>query len=323
MYRRDIRFKDPKPIEIMIRMLCILALAVLAAQIALGAAPKQRIYASAEDAVNDLLAGVKAHDKKVLLDILGTDARPLLESGDPVADRNAGERFVKAYGESHTLSRSGDTKAILEIGKDRWPFPIPILKDKDGWRFDTAGGKEEILNRRIGGNELDVIQVALAYVDAQHEYYRRNPQKEALMQYAQKFLSTTGRRDGLYWQTAPGDKPSPLGPLAAQARAENYKAGGDKPTPYHGYYYKILTAQGPYAKGGAYDYMVRGKLVGGFALVAYPAEYGNSGIMTFIVNHDGIVFQKDLGSTTPATVAAMTKFNPDKSWQAAEDEPNS
>jgi hypothetical protein len=290
MYRRDIRFKDPKPIEIMIRMLCILALAVLAAEIALGAAPQQRSYASAEDAVQDLVVGVKAHDKKALLDMLGADATPLIESGDPIADRNAGDRFIKAYNQSHALTRSDDTKTILEIGKDRWPFPIPIVKENDGWRFDTAAGKEEVLNRRIGRNELDVMQVSLAYVDAQREYYRRNPQKDALMQYAQKFISTTGRRDGLYWQTAPGDAPSPLGPLAAQARAEGYKAGGDKPTPYHGYYYKILTAQGPYAKGGAYDYMVR---------------------------------QKDLGSTSAAAAAAMTKFNPDKSWQAVEDMPNS
>src|SRR5262244_137952 len=216
---------------------------------------------------------------------------------------------------SHTLVPSGDTKVVLQIGKDEWPFPIPLIKGSSGWHFDTQAGKEELLNRRIGRNELDVIQVCLAYVDAQREYYVRNPLNAALLQYAPKFISTKGKRDGLYWETAANEPPSPLGPLVAQARREGYKRTAGKSVPYHGYYYKMLTRQGPDAPGGAYDYVVRGKMIGGFALVAYPAQYGSSGIMTFIVNHDGVVYEKDLGPNTASTAQSMTKFNPDKTWK--------
>jgi hypothetical protein len=189
------------------------------------------------------------------------------------------------------------------------------VKERAGWRFDTAEGKEEILNRRIGRNELDVIQVCLAYVDAQREYYRRDPDGDSLLQYAQKFFSTKGKRDGLYWESTPGEEESPLGLLVAEARAEGYKEGGGNPVPYHGYYYKILTGQGKDAPGGAYDYIVRGKMMGGFGMVAYPAQYGSSGITTFIVNHDGVVYQKDLGPKTAEIARSMTRFNPDKTWK--------
>jgi hypothetical protein len=222
---------------------------------------------------------------------------------------------VQAYEEAHTLVQSGDTKVILQVGKDEWPFPIPLVKDNTSWRFDSKAGKEEILNRRIGRNELDVIQVCLAYVDAQREYYMRNPQHVALLQYATKFMSTKGKRDGLYWETTADEPPSPLGPFLARARSEGYNPTAGKLTPYHGYYYKMLTGQGPKAPGGAYDYVVRGQMVGGFAMVAYPAQYGSSGIMTFIVNHDGVVYEKDLGPNTPALAQAMTKFNPDETWK--------
>jgi len=211
--------------------------------------------------------------------------------------------------------QSEDKKVILQVGKDDWPFPIPLVKDGTNWRFDSERGKEELSNRIIGRNELDVIQVCLAYVDAQREYYMHNPRGVALPQYASKFMSTQGKRDGLYWATTTDEPPSPLGPLLAQARREGYNPTAGKSIPYHGYYYKMLTGQGPSAPDGAYDYVVRGQMIGGFAMVAYPAQYGESGIMTFIVNHDGVVYQKDLGPHTAATAQSMTKFNPDETWK--------
>ena len=295
----------------------VLTLIAVMLQSAFGATPPQKIFRSPEEAVLAFIDVSKGKETKPILDILGPDAKAFLETGDPVSDREIRERFIKAYGESHALVKSGETKVFLEVGKDKWPFPIPIVKESSGWRFDTKQGREEIVNRRVGRNELDVIQVCLAYVDAQLEYYRRNPQKDSLLHYAQKFLSTQGKRDGLYWQVKQGEEPSPFGALAARARAEGYQRTAGKPVPYHGYYYKILTGQGPNASGGAYDYVVRGKMVGGFGMVAYPAQYGSSGIMTFLVNHDGVVYEKDLGSNTAQTIASITKFNPDKSWKEA------
>jgi hypothetical protein len=293
-----------------------IALALGLAPPAFGAAVKQQTFASAEEGVKALMEAVKKNDTNAMLAILGPEAKSLIESGDQVSDRAAGERFVKSYEESNKLVKSGDTKAILEVGKDAWPFPIPLVKESAGWRFDTQEGKEEIINRRIGRNELDVIQVCLALVDAEREYYQRDPDGDKLLQYAQKFISTKGKRDGLYWETKPDEQPSPLGPLIARARGEGYKGAGGKPVPYHGYYYKLLTGQGKDAPGGAYDYLVRGKMMGGFGVVAYPAQYGSSGIMTFIVNHDGVVYQKDLGTKTASIAQSMTKFNPDKTWTA-------
>jgi hypothetical protein len=280
------------------------------------AAAMQRHFASAADGVQALIAAAKAGDLKSMLDVLGPAARPLITSGDAVVDRSDRERLANAYEESHSLVMSDDRKAVLQVGKDDWPFPIPLVKDEAGWRFDTRAGQEEILNRRIGRNELAVIEVCRAYVDAQREYYLQNPQGDTLLQYAQQFASTDGERDGLYWATKPGDEASPLGPLVAEARGEGYRKGErGKPMPYHGYYYRILKAQGRDAPGGAYDYVVHGKLIGGFALVAYPASWGNSGVMTFIVNHDGVVYQKDLGPSTAAVARAMTQFNPDTTWK--------
>jgi hypothetical protein len=286
--------------------------------VAMGAAARQKSFSTPEDGVQALIEAAKRHDTTALLAILGPEAKALVNSGDPVADQASREHFVTSYEEAHTLVKSGDTKATLQIGSDEWPFPIPLVKGNTGWRFDTKAGKEEILNRRIGRNELDVIQVCLAYVDAQQEYYLRNPLNDALLQYASKFISTKGKRDGLYWDTADTEPPSPLGPLVARARGEGYKGAGGKPVAYHGYYYKMLTGQGPDAPGGAYDYVVRGKMIGGFAMVAYPAQYGSSGIMTFMVNHDGVVYEKDLGANTAERVQSMTKFNPDKTWKKVE-----
>jgi hypothetical protein len=309
--RRNSGF-DPVAIK-----LGIVALVLAMAEIVLGASPRQKLFASADEAARALIEAAKAEDAKPLLQILGPEAKSFLESGDRVSDRESREWFVAAYGEAHALVKSGESKVFLEVGKDKWPFPIPIVHEKAGWRFDTKEGREEIVNRRIGRNELDVIQVCLAFVDAQLEYYRRNPQNEPLLQYAQKFLSTKGKRDGLYWEGKSGEEPSPFGSLVAEARAEGYREGGGKPVPYRGYYYKILTGQGKDAPGGAYDYRVRGKMAGGFGMIAYPAQYGSSGVMTFIINHDGIVYEQDLGSKTAQVAAAMTRFNPDKSWKQA------
>jgi hypothetical protein len=267
--------------------------------------------------VTAVVAVVKANDSKALLSILGPEGKSIA-SGDKVADRASGERFVKAYEEANKLEKSGDAKVVLSTGKDNWPFPIPVVKDAAGWHFDTKAGLEEILNRRIGRNELSVIQVVQAYVDAQREYYLRNPQNAKLLQYAQKFASAQGKRDGLYFQTKGGEPQSPLGPLVSGAKAEGYsKAEGGKPATYHGYHYRILKAQGPDAPGGAYDYVAKGAMIGGHALVAWPATYGNSGVMTFLVNHNGVVYEKDLGPDTAAAVQKITKFNPDSSWKKA------
>jgi len=296
-------------------MLALGLLSMGAVGVAMGAAARQKSFPTPEQGVQALIEAVQRHDQTTLLEILGPEAKSLVSTGDPVSDQASSERFVKAYEEAHTLVQSGDTKVVLQIGKDEWPFPIPFIKDSTGWCFDTQEGKEELLNRRIGRNELDVIQVCLAYVDAQREYYLRTPLNAALLQYAPKFISTKGKRDGLYWDTPANEPPSPLGPLVARARGEGYKRAAGKPVPYHGYYYKMLASQGPDAPGGAYDYVVRGKMIGGFALVAYPAQYGSSGIMTFIVNHDGVVYEKDVGPNTTATAQSMTKFNPDKTWK--------
>lgn len=261
----------------------------------------QTTFATPEDAATALTTALKANDSKALLAIFGAQAKPLLGS-----DRQARERFVKAAGEAMRLEAVDGTRSVLRVGKQEWPFPIPLVKAGSGWRFDAQAGREELVNRRIGRNELAVIQVLGAYVDAQREYYLRNPQNEKLLHYAQRLNSTKGKRDGLYWPVKADEKPSPLGPLVAGVQP------GER---YHGYSYRILKAQGRDAPGGAYSYLAQGRMIGGFALVAWPASYGNSGVMTFIVNHDGAVYEKDLGKETAELAAKITRFNPDKTWR--------
>ena len=292
----------------------VVGFAAIASPVA--AQTKQKAFGAPEEAVNELVAAAKASDVKAMLAVLGAEASSVILSGDPVDDRATYERFAKAHAEGSRLERQGDARAILYVGKDDWPLPFPLVKSQAGWQFDAKQGREEVVTRRIGRNELAVIQVMQAYVDAQVEYYERNPASDKLLHYAQKATSSKGKRDGLYYPTKEGEPPSPLGSLFASAQAAGYQPGeGGKPVPYHGYLYRILTGQGRDAKGGAYDYVVRGKMIGGFALVAYPAVYGNSGVMTFIVNHEGVVFQKDLGSSTSSVAAKMTRFNPDSSWK--------
>jgi hypothetical protein len=295
------------------RVFPILAAVILsiATPAALAAEGGQKTFASPEEAVKALIAA--AGDAKAILAILGPEAKALINSGDAVADNEARERFLKAYKEANQLMKSRDDMALLVIGKDEWIFPIPIVKDAAGWRFDTKEGREEILNRRIGRNELSAIKAVQAYADAQRDYYLRNPQNDKLLQYAQKVISTKGKRDGLYFPTKAGEPVSPLGPRFESYVAKN-KGESGRLVPYHGYYYRILKAQGPDAPGGAYSYLAQGKMIGGFALVAWPATYGNSGITTFLINHDGVVYEKDLGPKTAELAQKITRFNPDKSW---------
>jgi hypothetical protein len=273
----------------------------------------QEQFASAEDAVAALVDAAKTGDTKAILAVLGPDGQAIVISGDPVADGNTREKFIVAYDAKHSIELEGNGTQTLILGGDNWPFPIPLVNNAGKWQFDAKQGLDEILSRRIGRNELATIQVARAYVHAQNEYAELDPAGLGRGVYAQRIVSRPGKKDGLYWPTAEGEPQSPLGDLAAQASAEGYKAG-EKPIPFHGYYYRILTRQGADAPGGAYDYLVKGKLKGGFALIAVPAEYGNSGIMTFMVNQDGTVLQKDLGPNTTKLAAKIEAFVPDQGW---------
>jgi hypothetical protein len=283
------------------------------------ATQKQKTFNSPEEAVKTVVTAARNNDDKELIVIFGQSAKDLIFSGDAVADKQRRERFLKAYDEKNSLvSEKGGM--VVVIGNDDWPFPIPLVKKGEVWFFDTDKGREEILNRRIGESELSTIQTMLAIVDAQREYAMKDIAGDGTPEYAQKFMSDAGKKNGLYWETKEGEEPSPLGPAVVQAKKEGYtgKKPGDKPSPFHGYYYRILKAQGKNAAGGAYDYFVKGKMIGGFAVVAYPAKYGNSGIKTFMVNHDGIVYEKDLGKSNEKIVQAMDTFDPDKSWKKVE-----
>jgi hypothetical protein len=281
---------------------------------------QQKTFKAPEEAVKSLIEAAKANDTKELLAIFGPAGKELISSGDKVSDKAEGERFVKAYEAMNKLVEETDGKMTLVVGEQEWPFPIPIVKKGESWCFDTKAGKEELINRRIGRNELNTIQTCLAYVDAQREYVWKDRNDDKVREYAQKFWSTKGKKDGLYWEAKEGEEQSPVGLGAARAIREGYtrRKPGDKPSPFHGYFYKILKAQGKNAPGGAYDYVVKGKMIGGFALVAYPSEFGASGVMTFIVNHDGVVYEKDLGAKTAKIAEAMTKFDPDQTWKKAD-----
>jgi hypothetical protein len=310
------------------RSMCCFGFAIIAGvmmltglyQSAFAADARQKSFKSPEEAVGALVGAVKGNDTKDLLRILGPAGKELIFSGDEVADKAWRDRFVKAYEEMNKLVSENDKKIILHVGNGEWPYPIPVVKEGENWFFDTKAGKEEILNRRIGRNELNAIQVCLAYVDAQREYILEDRDENKLLEYAQKFVSNKGQKNGLYWEAKEGEERSPFGPLIAKAAGEGYtgKWPLGRRNPYHGYYYKILKAQGKNAPGGEYDYVVNGKMIGGFALVAYPAEYGSSGIMTFIVNQEGVVYQSNLGKDTEKIATAMKKFDPDETWKKVE-----
>ncbi len=304
----------------------VIGLAATSGPASAARAPRQRLFATPEAAVQALVQAAKAGDQKGLMAIYGPDREKLL-SGDPVEDANVLKRFAEALGKSATLEKVDDTRYTLLVGEQRWPSPIPIVKEGRKWRFDTAAGLDELLNRRIGQNELSAIMTCRAYVLAQWEYFTeaRNTSEDGLAVYAQHFMSTPGQRDGLYWDAAEGAKPSPLGSLVAAARAEGYgpeaakSAEAPKRSPYHGYYFRILKAQGPHAPGGKFDYVINGNMIAGYALVAYPDKWGSSGIMTFIVNQQGRVYEKDLGPDTEALASAVTEYDPDPSWKLVEE----
>lgn len=292
--------------------LILLPLAAMAA----GSRGQTR-FETPELAVQALIEATRADRPRQVLKILGPAARKLVYSGDAVADRLGRTRFVAAYDQASLIEPQGAGKMLLVIGAQRWPFPIPLVKSGQAWRFDTPAGVEELLDRRIGRNELGAIEVCRAYVDAQRDYASLVRSGDGLIGYAQHFMSHPGERDGLYWPTPSGQAQSPMGPLVAEARAEGYAAGkGTRRghAPYHGYFYKILKRQGGHAPDGARDYLVGGRMIGGFALVAFPARHGDSGVMSFIVNQDGVVYQKNLGPQTAAIARAMTEFDPDPSW---------
>jgi len=274
------------------------------------AAKAQQSFNSPDDAASALASAVKSGIGRDMLKVLGPDGEDIVVSGDEVADKAAREKFLAAYDTRHSVKVDGKRAALI-VGADDFPFPIPLVHTKSGWEFDTDEGRQEILYRRIGRNELDAIQSCLAFVDAQNEYAEKD-RGLGVGVYAQRIVSSPGKKDGLFWRDD-GD-PSPLGELAAEASSEGYKLEG-KGAPYHGYYYRILKAQGSNAPGGALNYVVKGKMIGGFALIAYPAEYGNSGVMTFLVNHAGTVFQKDFGDRTARIAERMTSFNPDQTWK--------
>jgi hypothetical protein len=279
----------------------------------------QSTFASAEDAMNALVDAARAEGRMGLLALFGPHGERVLLSGDPVADREAREFFTVRAAERKHLQFVGDDFAIVSVGNDDWPFPIPLVRERGGWRFDTLAGEEEVKNRRVGRNELYTIQVAREYVAAQREYARLRKSTTGIAEYAQRLRSTPGQRDGLFWEVQDGDAESPMGPLFASATSEGYRPGEkQQPEPYHGYIYKALKAAGPHAPGGKRSFIKEGRMTGGFGLLAYPVRYGVSGVMTFQVNEQGIVFEKDLGPNTAAIAERIDAYDPDESWNPTE-----
>jgi len=286
------------------------------AETQMQAGPKT--FASPDDAAKALVDAAKSGSRDAMLAIFGPGSAEVIYSGDAEADKAAFAGFVSDYDAMHRWRKLDNGSELLLTGTDNKTFPIPVKKNDAGqWYFDTAAGKEEILARRIGRNEMAAIDVCAATAQAQAQYFSQR--HDGVKQYAQKFISEEGKQNGLYWQSPEGQPRSPLGPAIAFATAEGYKLQPNQHVPFHGYYFYMMYKQGADAKGGAKDYIVNGKMTGGFAVVAYPAQYGDSGIMTFLINQNGVIYQKDLGKTTAEAAAAMTEFNPDKSWKAVEE----
>jgi hypothetical protein len=288
------------------------------------AAPKEsqsRIFRSAGAAAAALVEAARADDLKEMTAVLGPDAKEVISSGDPVADNNAREEFTRRYDQMHRLSYDDKGRVILYVGAENWPLPIPIVKRGDGWAFDSAAGEEEMLFQRVGRNELFTIDVLEQLADAQQEYASRQQDTSGVAQFAQTIFSSPGKKNGLYWPTKEGEPESPIGPLIADATAQGYQRDPSaRPAPFHGYYYKVLTGQGAKAPGGALDYLVDGKMTRGFAFLAYPADYGASGVMTFMIDKAGVVVEKDLGPDTEKIASNITTFNPDSGWFELQEE---
>jgi hypothetical protein len=286
---------------------------------------QQRSFASPEEAVSALVDALRSGDQAAIEAVLGPGSDEVINSGDPIADRNAKDDFLKEYDAKSAVVPVNDMTRTLQVGESEWPLPIPIVKRGETWSFDLEQGREELLNRRIGRNEANAVEAALAFVDAQREYASEDRDGDGILEYAQLFGSTGGMKNGLYWPAEPSEPQSPLGRFFADAQTEGYfqdaaaqgEAAPTAPEPYYGYRYLILTAQGRSAPGSDYDYIVDGNMIGGFAMVAYPVEYGDSGVMTFIVNHDGVVYQRDLGPETADIAISMMEFDPDPMWWRA------
>ncbi len=290
----------------------LLVLSVSAAQ---SQEAGQKTFASPEEAGKALQQAVQSNGTADDLAVLGASAASLVSSGDAVQDNNNRETFLKRFQQMNRWAQESNGDETLYIGAENWPFPIQLKKNASGqWYFETKDGVQEILFRRIGKNELEAIEVCENLADAQEEYFQQLHDGSTVHQYAQKIISDEGKQNGLFWKVAEGQPESPIGPLVAHATAQGYAAQGGKPEPFHGYYFHTLKAQGAHAPGGAKNYVVNGNMTGGFAFVAYPAEYRNSGVMTFLIDKNGVVFQKDLGPNTTDTAKAMTTYNPDKTW---------
>lgn len=290
----------------------ILLVAVLPAY---GQSGSQKVFPSPLRAVEALVAAAGSGTPEDLRAIFGTEGEAIISSGDESADRSARDRFIEAYKKGHRITYTGKRRAVLTVGKDNWSFPVPLVRVKKGWIFDTAAGKTEIINRRIGRNELAAMGIMKGYVDAQNRYFAKDWDDDGTYEYAQKIGSTEGKKDGLYWEPGPGEEKSPFGPFVAKAAQERSGAEAGKLQPYRGYYFKVLKGQGKDAAGGAYDYVVKDRMIFGFGLLAYPAAYGVSGIHSFIVNQEGKVFEKNLGPATEQQAQTIDRYNPDSTWK--------
>jgi hypothetical protein len=286
------------------------------------ASARPTTFASQDEAGKAVYEAARAGDTSTLLLLFGTDAKDLLFSGDAVQDKAARDKFVARYEQMHRWGKRKDGSLVLSIGAENYPFPFPLVKNPSGqWYFDSNSANDEILARRIGDNELTTIEVLNTMADAQAEYFSETHDGSQMPQYAQKFISDEGKQNGLYWKPAENQPESPLGPLAAYASSEGYTQKAQKPQkpqPFHGYFYRILTKQGDQAQGGARNYVMNGNMTGGFAIFAFPAEYLNSGVMSFLISQDGVVYQKDLGENTSEVAEAITAFNPDDGWTPVE-----
>jgi hypothetical protein len=292
----------------------VAAIALLAIDATPADARSQQSYRTPEEAVAALVRGARSNSDRLLLSALGPEGAQIISSGDPTEDARIRNQFVAAFDAKHVIKTEAD-KATLIIGQNEFPFPIPLLRARGAWMFDTVAGRQEVLARRIGRNELSAIQASLAYYDAQHEYAEKDRTGSGVRAYAQRIVSQPGKKDGLFWPVAQGGDESPLGELVASAAGDGYRVGEQR-KPFHGYYYRVLTRQSASAKGGELDYVVGGHMIGGFALVAYPASYGVSGIKTFVVSHNGVVYEKDLGPRTGRLAERMTSFDPGAGWEA-------
>jgi hypothetical protein len=299
---------------VMLVILFLAGMAVSSSGCAGGSIAGPREFWSPDEAVGALASAIRANDTVELLAIMGSEGQQIVSSGDEVADQNRRLTFLSLFDEAHALVNEEADVQTLVVGRSDWPFPVPLVREGRGWVFDARAGREEILNRRIGENELSAIEVCKAIADAQQEYAIRDPDGDGVREYARKFPSDAGTRNGLYWPTGEGEVPSPLGDLAAHAAQQGYSRRSEGRTPYHGYYYRILERQGAHAPDGTLEYVVNGKMILGFAVTAYPAEYGGTGVMTFIMGPDCVVYQKDLGEETVKLASEMESFDPSAGW---------